>query len=113
MGRGRKVTEFKSPQVAIPLNEGEQRAKALELARVCADIDKIRADAAAHASAERKRVRALDKERRLLTECVRTGTEMRDAQLELGGGKGKAIEANGKAGNGSVKMARNAGNVDA
>lgn len=83
MARGRKLTEFVSPQVAFPLDEKEQRVRAHELADVCGEIDKLRADAAEHAGTERKKIRALDKRRRVLAECVRTGTEMRDAQLEL------------------------------
>lgn len=83
MGR-RKLTEFTSPQIAVPLSEAEQRVKAMELAQMCGEIDKLRADAAANASAERKKIRALTKQQRLLAECVRTGNEMRDAQLEFG-----------------------------
>lgn len=103
-GRGRKVTEFTAQQVPHPLNELEQRAKAAELAGLCQEIDTLRANAAEHASTERKSIRALEKRRRVLAECVRTGTEMRDAQLDIPGTKGIRGEA--------AKMAR-VGGVDA
>jgi hypothetical protein len=113
--RGRKVTEFVEPQVAVPIDEKKQALKAKELADLCAEIDKRRADAADAASSARKHIRALDKRRRVLTECVRTGTEMQDAQLTLINGekKPKPIEATGKTGNGAPVMSRVPGNVDA
>jgi uncharacterized coiled-coil DUF342 family protein len=83
MGR-RKLTSFNDPQIAVALTDEEQRIKAKELADLCGEIDKRRADAADSASTSRKAVRALEKRRRVLAECVRTGAEMRDAQLALG-----------------------------
>lgn len=83
MGRGRKLTEFKPQQIAYPISEAERSLKGKALADMCGEIDKLRADAADAAGIARKKIRALDKERRLLAECVRTGNEMRDAQLEL------------------------------
>jgi hypothetical protein len=100
MPRGRrKVVEFTEPQIAVPLSEGEQHVKGKELADICAEIDKLRADAAEHAGAERKKIRALDKRRRQLGECVRTGTEMRPAQQEF------PSVANRAEGNGEAKAA--------
>lgn len=83
MGRRRKLTEFTPQQVPFALSEAEQRIKAKELADLFQEIDKARADAADAASSARKHVRALTKQARILAECVRTGNEMRDAQLEL------------------------------
>lgn len=83
MGRPRKVTEFTEPQVAFPLDDKEQHAKARELAELCDEIDRQRASASADASGARKSIRALEKRRRLLAECVRTGTEKRNAQEKL------------------------------
>lgn len=83
MGRQRKVTEFPEPQVAFALSDKEQHVKARELAEMCDDIDQRRAAAAADASGARKAIRALEKRRRLLAECVRTGNEMRNAQEKL------------------------------
>lgn len=85
MGRHRKVVEFVDAQVPFALTEPEQRTKAFELAQLCGEIDKLRADAADGASVARKRIRALEKRRRILAECVRTGTEMRNAQEDLFG----------------------------
>lgn len=82
--KGRKLTEFVDPQVAVPLSEAEQHAKAIDLARLCAEIDKLRADAADSAATQRKKIRALEKQRRLTAECVATGNEMRDAQQTFG-----------------------------
>lgn len=83
MARGRKITTFTEPMVAMPLNDGEVSAKSNELADVCGQIDTLKADAAAHASTERKKVRALELRRRVLAECVRTRSEQRPAQAEL------------------------------
>lgn len=81
--RPRKIVELVDPQVAHALNDDERAAKAIELAQMCGEIDKLRADAADAAGTERKKIRALEKRRRLLAECVRTGNEMRSAQEEL------------------------------
>lgn len=83
--RPRKIVELVDQQVAHALNDNERATKALELAQMCGEIDKLRADAADAASTERKKIRALEKRRRLLAECVRTGNEMRSAQEELFG----------------------------
>lgn len=77
------VTTFTEGQIAVPLSEPEVSAKANELADVCGQIDKLRADAAEHAGSERKKVRALELRRRQLAECVRTRTEMQAAQTDL------------------------------
>lgn len=80
------MTKNSMPAGMIPegLSPVEQHAKAMELAEVCGQIDKLKADAAADASAARKKVRALTSRQRLLAECVRTGTEMVEAQEKLG-----------------------------
>jgi hypothetical protein len=84
MPRGRKLTEFSQPMIDVPLNADDQARKARELAELCGDIDKDRADAAEAASSARKRIRAMEKRRRVLADCVRTGVEKRPAQMELG-----------------------------
>lgn len=83
MPRPRKVSEFNEPTVSIPLDDHQLAIKARELARIGAEVDKLRADAADHASTQRKKIRAKDKERRLLQECVNTGMEQQPAQLDL------------------------------
>src|SRR5947207_7450366 len=83
MRRSRKVVEFVSAQVPVPLTEAEQRIKAFQLADLCKEIDRVRAAAAADAGGARKSIQALEKRRRLLAECVRTGAEMRNAQEDL------------------------------
>lgn len=94
---GRKKTEsFAAGMVPTDLSEAEQRIKATELAQVVQEIDKLRADAADAASSARKKIRALTSRQRVLAECVRTGTELVDAQEELfGGGKRKKKSPNG------------------
>lgn len=84
MPRLRKATEFTQPTIDVPLNADDQARKAHELAELCGDIDKERADAADRASTARKSIRALEKRRRVLADVVRTGIEKRPAQMELG-----------------------------
>jgi hypothetical protein len=83
MPRHRKIVEFVEAQIAVPINEAEQRQKAFELARVCGELDEMRANAALAAGEVRKRIRALALQQRQLAECVRTGTEMRNATGDL------------------------------
>jgi hypothetical protein len=84
MPRARKLTTFNDDgQVQVPISEAAQREKALELAAICAEIDKLKADNAEKASSGRKALRTLTQRQRVLAECVRTGTEMRDAQEHL------------------------------
>lgn len=101
MARPRKVTEFSEPTVAVALDEAQLAIKSKDLARICGEIDKIRADAADHAGTQRKKVRALEKERRVLAECVRTGEEQQPAQLQLG--KAGPVRLVGEKGSPSAK----------
>lgn len=83
MPRGRKVVQFTEPQIHVPINDSEQRVKALELADVVEEIDKIRADMNAENSVTRKKIRSLISRQRVLAECVRTGTKMESAQMSF------------------------------
>lgn len=77
--------------VAVELTPTERIAKALELAKVALDIDQAREDHALVARAHREAVKALEERRAALAEDVESGSELRDAQLEmpLGGRNGK------------------------
>lgn len=64
--------------------DAETRAgKALELAQVVEDIDRQKEDQKVKAAAHRSVVKELEKRRATLAEDVRTGTELRDSQLEM------------------------------
>lgn len=91
MGRPkRNVVTFTDATVPVPLDEKQQRMKARQLAELCDKIDSERAAAKADAGGARKKIRALEDQRRLLAECVRTGSEKQNAQAELFGSKSKA-----------------------
>lgn len=84
MGRPkRNVVTFTDATVPVPLDEKQQRLKARQLAELCDKIDSERAAAKADAGGARKKIRALEDQRRLLAECVRTGSEKQNAQAEL------------------------------
>lgn len=85
MGRPRKVVTFSEAQVSVPLNEKQHAVKSRDLARLCDQIDSARAAAKADASGARKKIRSLEDQRRILAECVLTGTEKQNAQADLFG----------------------------
>lgn len=93
MPRGRKLTSFTDPEVAVPLSEAEVLIKGGELAAKNQEIDKVKADAAAEASSARKKIRALDAERRILAESVRTRTRKEPAQAKFFDGNSKQKHA--------------------
>lgn len=89
MPRAQKLTTFVDAQVAVPLSDDKVAIKAEELAKICAEIDTLKAAVATASSSARKKIRALTDEQRLLAECVRTHTEKIDPQLEFSATKKK------------------------
>lgn len=93
MGRPRKVVSFNDPQVSVPLSAKEKEVKGRQLADLCNEIDREKASAKADSASQRKKIRALEDQRRLLAECVRSGFEKQNAQAELFGKKPKGSKA--------------------
>lgn len=76
--------------IAVPMSATAARGKALELAQICHDIRAQKEAWAEESKAHKALMDELEERRASLADDVKTGTELRDPQEELGLGAVRA-----------------------